>query len=74
MENPTKIPADNQIVEYSTNTSTIGNKAANFMPEAMNPISHANGQYTLINVLENFINGELEYLEEMKQEAFSKKE
>lgn len=74
MENPTKISEDNQIVENSTNTSNIENKDANFMPEVMNPISHTNDQYTLINVLKNFNNGELEYFEEMKQVAFNKKE
>ena len=40
----------------------------------MNPISHAYNQYSLINVLKNFINGELEYFEEMKQVASNKKE
>ena len=33
-----------------------------------------NDQYTLINVLKNFNNGELEYFEEMKQVAFNKTE
>ncbi len=71
MENPTNISEDNQTTENSTNTE---NNDAKLMPEVMNPISHANDQYTLANVLKNFNNGELEYFEEMKKEAFNKKE
>ena len=71
MENPTNISEDNQTTENSTNTE---NNDAKLMPEVMNPISHANDQYTLANVLKNFNNGELEYFEEMKQVAFNKKE
>ena len=57
-ENQTKISEDNQIDENSTNTSNKENKDANFKREVMNPISHAKDQYTLINVLKNFYNGE----------------
>ena len=41
-------------------TSLSDDMDAYFMPEVMIPISHANDQYTLINVLKNFNNGELE--------------